>query len=37
MSELLTQSSTLNDAVRVMSAKSLKLPTLEELKKLKGI
>ena len=37
MSELLTQSSTLQDAVRVMSAKSLKLPTFAELKKLKGL
>ena len=37
MSELLTQSSTLNDAVRVMSAKSLKLPTFAELKKLKNL
>ena len=37
MSELLTQSSTLQDAVRVMTAKSLKLPTFAELKKLKGL
>jgi putative tricarboxylic transport membrane protein len=37
MSELLTQSSTLQDAVRVMSAKSLKLPTFAQLKKLKGL
>ncbi len=37
MSELLTQSSTLQDAVRVMSAKSLKLPTFAELKKLKNL
>jgi putative tricarboxylic transport membrane protein len=37
MSELLTQSSTLQDAIRVMTAKSLKLPTFAELKKLKGL
>ena len=36
VSELLTQSTTLNDAVERMSAKALRLPTLEELKKLKG-
>lgn len=36
VSELLTQSKTLNDAVERMSAKALKLPSIEELKKLKG-
>lgn len=36
VSELLTQSTTLNDAVERMSAKALRLPTIEELKKLKG-
>ena len=36
MSELLTQSKTLNAAVERMSAKALRLPTWAELKSLKG-
>ena len=36
MSELLNQSKTLNAAVERMSAKALKLPTIAELKELKG-
>ena len=36
MSELLNQSKTLNAAVERMSAKALKLPTMAELKELKG-
>ena len=37
VSELLTQSKTLNAVVEKMSAKTLKLPTIAELKKLKGL